>query len=381
MRTPIHHRAFTVIELVVVIAIVATLLTVLVVWIVRTRENGRTTQCTRNLGNLVIAMKSHLDAYKRFPPCSTLILTNRSDAQDPPPFNQQQLGTAAASGNIVAGDAGYGWAVMALPYIGETRLYTKIAAASGKFRAEPAFSDKMVDTANLLDGKTYKRHLSTFPITAFQCPSFSGGQFVTANKNETVYDCWKGTDVQGNQYGVAISNYVATTATHIECMKPFPNPKTGERPNGGLVPAQDESTDMSRAKYNSKKAIFTETKEPFFSSWYDGSASWTVAIWPNGKIQPIKDAKEKKWIIDKSSKDADQQPLARTSIDMGPKNANDPTCYATSNVVKTVLTNYQGTTDWKWGPSSDHSSGIVNHAFCDGAVRPVAKDIEPDIYM
>ena len=62
-----RRRGFTLVELLVVMAIIALLVALLMPAIQQTRERARQTSCLNNLHNLVIAMHNYADAHRSFP--------------------------------------------------------------------------------------------------------------------------------------------------------------------------------------------------------------------------------------------------------------------------------------------------------------------------
>ena len=380
MRKRTSIRGFTAVELIVVVVVLGILLALAIVYVNRTRQHERPSRCGFNLHNLIIATKTYETAKHRYP-SSAQINAKSPAAGETPLFNQQQLGTAKAPGSISAGDAGYSWLVQLLPFLDEAVLYEKIAKVSENLKVESAFSAKMVDTFKLPgDSVTQTRHFSTISLSFLICTSFSGENYVPKDGTISKYDQLAGEDSSGKPYSAAITNYVPLVATHLECMKPKPDADRAEPPNGMIIPGHGLSR-VNNSDGESKTIMLTETKEQYFSSWYDGTTPWTVAVWPDGKNQPTKDAKTGWWTIDTTGRDANGAANGAASLAAGPKNAKVTASYMTAKTLAGVLTNYKGQTDWKWGPSSDHESGNVMHAFADGGVRAITQDIDPNVYM
>src|SRR5262249_19829674 len=90
-----------------------------------------------------------------------------------------------------------------------------------------------------------------------------------------------------------VTNYKAMAATHFGCMgKPSTRkmmPLNAEAPNGVIVPMASATSEGTAIKSitdgTSKTIVLTESKEQQFSSWYDGTTSWVVAI-PMGQAPP-----------------------------------------------------------------------------------------------
>ena len=367
-------RGLTLIEIVVVMAIIIVLGLLLLLFLQRAKDTSRQTSCTNNLHQIGVALNTYALENKVYPPASTINLTTAAEAGAIPAFNAQKVGKAVGQGKISLGDAGYNWIVMILPSLGETALYQKIASTSGQFKSEPAFSPLMVNK-DVSGATTTTRHLATFPLAVLICPNFGGQVFVPQDNTISAYKGtnFSGKDTAGIPYGVAISNYVAMSASHIECMKPIPSTLTGEKPNGVIIPGKGIGP-MSITDGDSKTIVVCETKEQYYSSWYDGTTGWNVALWPDGKTQALKNETTQFWEC------RDTTSASGAAIGKGPvKGAPSQLHYAQAR-AKDALAGFHGS--WEWGPSSDHNNGdLVNHLFGDAATRTLNRDINPDVYM
>jgi prepilin-type N-terminal cleavage/methylation domain-containing protein/prepilin-type processing-associated H-X9-DG protein len=96
-----RHRAFTLIELLIVIAIIAVLIALLLPAIQSAREQARRTQCVNNLLQLGLALGNYASTHSVLPP-----------------------GVVNATGPIANLPKGYhhGWVVQILPFVGQTNI-------------------------------------------------------------------------------------------------------------------------------------------------------------------------------------------------------------------------------------------------------------------
>jgi len=102
MRHTTAQRGFTLVELLVSIAIISTLISLLMPAVQQARSAARRSQCTSHLKQLAVALHNYHDAHRTLPP-----------------------------GAIVRGPAfptttGWGWAAMNLPYIEQSALHDRI---------------------------------------------------------------------------------------------------------------------------------------------------------------------------------------------------------------------------------------------------------------
>ncbi len=67
------------------------------------------------------------------------------------------------------------------------------------------------------------------------------------------------------------------------------------------------------------------------------------------------------------------------ALNSGPSTANPNSRYLLASQITNPLMTPQ--VSRAWGPSSDHSGGIVNHLFGDGHVDGIPDGIEPNLYL
>ncbi len=112
-RLPTRPRAFTLVELLVVVAIIGILIALLLPAIQQARESARRIQCTSNLKQLALATQNYESTHKRLPPSAVVdSLTKTYSERDYGVFDQRL-------GKMIS------WAVVLLPYIEESALYSQ----------------------------------------------------------------------------------------------------------------------------------------------------------------------------------------------------------------------------------------------------------------
>lgn len=100
------RQAFTLVELLVVIAIIAMLVALLLPAVQAAREAARKTQCVNNIRQLVLSLQNHHDAKGYFP--------------------ESQIGSGEPDGHGGCRGGMYSWHAKVLPYIEESGLYESI---------------------------------------------------------------------------------------------------------------------------------------------------------------------------------------------------------------------------------------------------------------
>lgn len=164
------RAGFTLVELLVVIAVIGILAAILMPAVQAARESSRRTQCGNNLKQLGLAVHSFHNAQNRYPSGTV----HSSDDGDP------------------TGTAGFGWAVYLLPYLEEKDLYLKL----------------QLPTSELHDilKVAMKRELAQVPLSMFRCASDTGSYL----NDDRLF--------VGGKYGdlaAAKSNYIANHGTHF----------------------------------------------------------------------------------------------------------------------------------------------------------------------
>ncbi len=441
MVTNSRRRGFTLVELLVVIAIIGVLVALLLPAIQAAREAARRNQCTNKIKQIGIALQNHHDTFKRFP---LLTFTNGAGNQfSTPPGPPATIpgvgqtyvptifstipGSQTASGPTSV-QAGYSWIVRILPFIEENPLYTNISNNSQKFTF-PAFClTGGPPSTNPLAAKgpgcrygfglpsgTFFRPFSTVDLDEVRCPSYAGeAAFVSVpgGKNTTTYNQMdptsmgfpdKPTPLPNPGWQVITTNYKAMVATHFACIQnpaaisSGGMPVTAEPPNGVIIPPVDGNQNnqgglshRSITDGSSKTIVVVESKEAAYSSWYDGTCSWVVAA-PIGDcssvlnqtnasgytpIQPLKNTMMPMSGVGMNTFFWYMPTGGTTALNYGPK--VDP-AKMFCRLGAGVFTQYY--INWAWGPSSDHSGGIVLHGWADAHVSGLPEDTDPTVYL
>jgi type II secretory pathway pseudopilin PulG len=314
------HSAFTLVDLLAVIAIIGILIVVGCGVVSENRENARITACASNIRQFGAAVQNFENVEKYFP----------------------------ASGKYQKDQSiqwGYSWLVYILPYLEGQDLY---------------------DNINIMhnpDPQTNKICLETRP-NAFICPSYSGAEWATPPKGASP-----------GQGGIA--NYKTMGATHHASLicatsdnPTAPFGQLADHPNGGLIPGRQLriSDFVDGVSYT---IIACETIEETYAQWHIGQYAALVGL-PLG------------YNYAKAGTTPGLDFYAPTGFTLGCYeddttviNAKELGTYLNWDYKATP---YDPALPMKYGPSSYHKN-VVNHLFGDNAVRGITKKMDPALYM
>jgi len=405
-RGPREHvcprQGFTIVELLVVIAIVALLTALAMPALQRAREAARRAGCGVNLRGLSHAVMAFDSTVGRLPS-----VTDRNEA-------------ASRPGNRTAGAqlTGYSWIFHVLPFYELLALSDGVSSNTRQFENGP-FSTGFTPATAVPTGGAWAEanatslvsaggHASTLVLPQLVCPSSQGGKTVETTRTGSS----RGQSYAG-EYGsiafqasiggrVAITNYKAMAGTHLASQPVLPAGTAVIPQANGIIqfapatpiPAALNATALTQCRATrqgiqssaisdglAKTVLVAETKERGYASWIDGTTCWVVAYNPNVLLAPtislgIPAGSTSAWFNG-------AVPVSQCAFSVIPSGAPLvlflPTARFGSRLnAAGVATGVGG---MAYGPSSDHSDGIVMHAFGDTHVIPIASTIDPSVYM
>jgi len=345
MRTHIHRSrgGFTLVELLVVIAIIGTLVGLLLPAVQSAREAANRSSCGNKLKQLGLAMQNFHDARKALPA-----------GCDRYPYSATTFNAAEGSTTPAA----FSYICHILPFLEETNLYNSLSGATNRFgRGFTPFGP-----STTVNGK----HLSTTVLNGLLCPSFGGQGVVQLAPGSNFKSLLGGTLPYS---GIALTNYKVVAGTASQSLAGSFTAATTDNGAFPLKPAKFANADTDACPLFgvgfascgdglSKILFIAESKEAGNGAWIDAMQTFVTAASDDGACP-------------------NQVNSVWTGGLLGL--GYGPTATATGRVCQRL--SGRGTFGSSaWGPSADHSGGLVNHAYGDGHTGSIATDIDPAIY-
>jgi hypothetical protein len=153
-------------------------------------------------------------------------------------------------------------------------------------------------------------------------------------------------------------------------MQQTPPAGTAEAPNGSIVPGNSGKGIRDIVDGTSKTLVAAETKNQVLPSWYGGTCSWVVACPTtqpalSNNPQPIRTtATNNFWTTGGTG--------GVTSLNVGPRPDQTVRYFHQAQLLTGKI--------WDWGPSSDHTGGVILHLIGDASARSLTDDIDVTLY-
>ncbi|MEZ6032413.1 MAG: DUF1559 domain-containing protein [Planctomycetaceae bacterium] len=213
------RRAFSLIELLIVIAVISVLLALLLPAVQQSREAARRTQCRNSLKQIGLALHNYESAFRCLPPGSTSIIDYGIWNSDPAQYHL------------------HSWASLILPHLDHANLYNSVN-----------YNVSALSPANVA--------AASQRVAIYRCPSFTGADY----SQEPLY--------MALSPSYAIRNYVALGSTTVGNLWKSPD---------GAIFAQSRTKFADITDGTSSTVLIAETREQNASVWIDGGVGMTTS--------------------------------------------------------------------------------------------------------
>jgi prepilin-type N-terminal cleavage/methylation domain-containing protein len=346
------RRAFTLVELLVVIAVITALLGLLLPAVQSARESARRTQCLTNIRSLAQAVMTYETARNRLP-----AVTDRTPS----------TATIAKAGTPgTANGAGYSWIFHMLPYLEDTATYDTVSNNTGKLVQGPFSVGTTAGAAGggawTGDNCTGELAPTVSGLTYLACPSSAAGTRIVTDAappdGQTAATDYGAYAAANGPLGR--TNYVAMAGAYVD---PTTGPVGGAF--GGAIQFRPSSsaggsTGLAGSSASTvsdglgKTILAIESREKAYASWIDGQTCWVTALPGSFTFASGSSFQNNRWQV--------------ASTALNEENFLTPG-------------QFQGIgADRTWGPSSEHA-GVVVTAFGDTHVQVVAGDVDPSVFV
>ena len=182
MKTSCRSQAFTLVELLVVIAIIALLISLLLPAIQAARESARRVQCANNMRQISLAMLTYHEALKALPPGNLVLDYHLNDACHAvkPTANDDGI-FASGEDRVYCGS--FGWPVFILDYIEQTQISDRLNTSLLSYTFDGGTGSNHEGSAH---GNTVNRIGVEYMPSIFVCPSATRLAGVEGNKDYAV---------------------------------------------------------------------------------------------------------------------------------------------------------------------------------------------------